>query len=496
MIAGRYALGRELGRGGMGAVWLGTDEVLGRPVALKRLAPAHSPSRARAEREARLAARLSHPHVVAVYDLVTEAEDQWLVMEYVEGSTLAAHVTAEGPLSPDAAAPLLRQIADALAAAHAAGIVHRDVKPSNILLDAVGEAKLTDFGIARSDDLDATLTQTGFLTGSPAYLAPEVAAGAPAGPASDVWSLGATAFHALTGRPPYEVGENVMGTLYRIVHEQPPRTEAAGWLAPLVEGTMTQDPARRWSLAQVQEFLAGRRVPAAATRTLPTLAAVAPTTPPPGPPPGAAPPGSPAPVPPTPAAPAAAATARLAGAPTRARVAHARARAVPGRRHPGAPRRPSRLWASIAGGAVAIALLVALVAVHPWSRSGPTASPRTGPSPSSDPSTSASVAPAGPTADGVRAFVSTYLATASSDPAKGFAMLTPAYQRASGGLKGYERFWGNVRKVQSVGEVVPSLDPLGVSYRYTYVLRGAGKRTEDVHLRLAYTDGQYLISAG
>jgi serine/threonine protein kinase len=239
-IAGRYTVGREVGRGGMGAVWLGTDRVLGRQVALKRLGLAPgvgTPEVERAEREARLAARLNHPHVVAVFDLVEDGADHWLVMEYVEGRTLAELVRAEGPLSPDEAAPLLRQAADALAAAHESGIVHRDVKPSNILVTAEGQVKLSDFGIARAE-ADSSLTQTGLVTGSPAYLAPEVASGQQATAAADVWSLGATTFHALAGHPPYEVGDNVMGALYRIVHEDPPRLLSAGWLAPLLVMTL------------------------------------------------------------------------------------------------------------------------------------------------------------------------------------------------------------------------------------------------------------------
>lgn len=476
-------------------MWLGTDEVLGRPVALKRLAPTLG-SQARAEREARLAARLNHPHVVAVFDLIQDEDDEWLVMEYVEGSTLAATVLADGPLSPDQAAPILAQVADALAAAHAAGIVHRDVKPSNILIDLEGAAKLTDFGVARSADVDATLTQTGFLTGSPAYLAPEVAAGGPAGPPSDVWSLGATAFHALTGRPPYEVADNVMGTLYRIVHDDPPRTERAGWLAPLVAGTMTQDPQQRWTLPQVQAFLAGNASAGRAgagragapehTLTLPALAAVAPPAPPAPPGPASGPPGGPPSGPPLGAVPSAAAVARPGG-----RVA--------GRQE----RRRTWLWPAALGGLLA-ALVVVLAVTHPWSGGGSGTANDAGSSghastrPSHSPSSSAPASPspaAGPSEDGIRAFLSTYLDTASSDPAKAFSMLTPHYQRASGGLKGYEGFWGNVRKIHDVGDVAPSLDPLGVSYRYTYTLRGAGKRTEDVQLRLVYTDGRYLIDA-
>ncbi|MDO9497338.1 MAG: serine/threonine-protein kinase, partial [Nocardioides sp.] len=154
MIAGRYSLDREIGRGGMGAVWLGRDDVLGRQVALKRIGMSpggSSPDLLRAEREARLAARLNHPHVVAVFDLVDEDDQQWLVMEYVEGSTLAELVRSNGALSPDQAAKIIVQAAEALAAAHEAGIVHRDVKPSNILVTPEGQVKLSDFGIARAE---------------------------------------------------------------------------------------------------------------------------------------------------------------------------------------------------------------------------------------------------------------------------------------------------------------------------------------------------------
>ena len=213
MIAGRYSLTREIGRGGMGAVWLGRDELLGRDVALKRLGGspgAGNPDFERAEREAKLAARLNHPHVVAVFDLVDDGDEQWLVMEHVDGLNLSALVKRDGPLTVDQAALVIRQAAEALAEAHAAGIVHRDVKPSNILVTPTGQVKLTDFGIARAE-ADASLTQTGLVTGSPAYLAPEVATGRTATDASDVWALGATLFHALEGGPPYDTDDNVLG---------------------------------------------------------------------------------------------------------------------------------------------------------------------------------------------------------------------------------------------------------------------------------------------
>jgi serine/threonine protein kinase len=238
---------------------LGRDELLGRQVALKRigLAPGEDHTDvARADREAQLSARLHHPHVVAVFDVVAEPDtgERWLVMEYIDGTTLAELVRAGRPLPADRAASLLGQAADGLLAAHAAGITHRDVKPSNILVAADDQVKLTDFGIARRS-ADPSLTRTGLVTGSPAYIAPEVASGGRGDEAADVWSLGATAFHVLAGRPPYDAGDHLLAMLYRIVNEEPPRLPEAGWAAPLLDATMVRDPAQRWSMEQVRDFL-------------------------------------------------------------------------------------------------------------------------------------------------------------------------------------------------------------------------------------------------
>ena len=204
MIAGRYTFEREIGRGGAGVVHLGRDQAPGSTVAIKRLGLLPGTTEddvARAEREARLAAGINHPHVVSILDLVKDEDCYWLVMEHVEGGRSPRSSRREGPLAPARAAAIIAQAASGLVEANKAGIVHRDVKPSNIMIDADNHAKFGDFGIARSAD-DAALTKTGLVTGSPAYLAPEVASGAQATAASDVWSLGATLFHAVVGQAP------------------------------------------------------------------------------------------------------------------------------------------------------------------------------------------------------------------------------------------------------------------------------------------------------
>jgi serine/threonine protein kinase len=457
VIGGRYSLDRELGRGGMGAVWLGRDEVLGRVVAIKRVGAAlggSSPDLVRAEREARIAARVNHPHVVAVFDLVHEGDQKWLVMEYVEGVTLADKIHEVGRLTPAMAAPILAQAAEALSAAHEAGVVHRDVKPSNILLTTDGNVKLSDFGIARAE-ADASLTATGLVTGSPAYIAPEVASGRTATGASDVWSLGATAFHALTGKPPYDVGDNVLGALYRIVHEEPPQLEDGGWLAPFVRAAMTRDPARRWSMSDVSAFLkAGGRDP--------------------GPPPV------------TPTAPASYHPVEDEHS-TQVLTTSVAAPAPPS----GSGRRPGRAVLPIVVGACALALVVMIGVL--LLNDDPGANPTANPSDQS-PSSRRSPTPTQPDAASMESFVEEYLVTAADDPEAGFALLTPSYQDESDGLAGYEGFWGNVTNVR-VESIDADVDDLVVTYTYTYNFRGDGNRSETVAMRLEQTeDGRFLVA--
>ncbi len=258
VIAERYELEEEIGRGGMGAVWRGRDTRLGRVVALKRLGEigtADGPGRERAHREALLAAQLNHANIVSVHDLVEDDEGwTWLVMEHVPGITLSQAI-AKGSLQTEAIARIGRQVAEALAAAHAAGISHRDVKPSNILLTEDGTAKLSDFGIARGEN-DAAITRTGQVTGSPAYLPPEVARGKPGGPAGDMWSLGATLFHAAAGHTPYPGEGDGVAVLFRIVHQDPPRLTDRGDLTAVVAHLMTVDPDGRPDAASTAVSLA------------------------------------------------------------------------------------------------------------------------------------------------------------------------------------------------------------------------------------------------
>ena len=250
-IAGRYLVLRAIGRGGMGVVWLCRDEVLGREVAVKQIGGLPGEPEVetmRAMREARSAAALNHPNVVAVYDVVNHDGRPWLVMEYVDGRTLAEILADEGRLPPQQVAGIGALLADALDRAHERGIVHRDVKPGNVLVDRGGRPKVSDFGIARGHG-DDQLTQTGFVSGTPGYLSPELARGGDPDPASDVWALGATLYVAVEGQPPYEGRSNPLALLREIATEPPRPMQHAGALAPAIAAMMDQDPAHRWDMA-------------------------------------------------------------------------------------------------------------------------------------------------------------------------------------------------------------------------------------------------------
>ena len=227
IIAGRYRVVRTIGHGGMGAVWLCHDDVLGRDVAVKQVGvlPGESaPDVARAVREARSSAALNHPNVVSVFDAVEDEGRTWLVMEYVPGTTLAEMLGKEGRLEPARVASIGAQVAAGLAAAHARGTVHRDVKPGNILVDG-DVAKISDFGIARTEG-DPQLTRTGLVIGTPLYFSPALARGGDPTPADDVWALGATLYAAVEGGPPVADRGNPIATLTAIAETRPPTPRA------------------------------------------------------------------------------------------------------------------------------------------------------------------------------------------------------------------------------------------------------------------------------
>src|SRR3954470_4313066 len=260
LVAGRYALSQVLGRGGMGTVWLATDRVLEREVALKEVtfsvdltAEERAILRERTLREARAAARLDHPHVTTVYDVVEEDGRPWLVMEHVAARSLQEILEEEGPLAPAAVARIGLDVLAALEAAHEAGIVHRDVKPANVLVETDGHACLTDFGIATTTG-DSSLTTGGALIGSPSYMAPERAYGDEPRPPVDLWSLGATLYAAVEGRPPFARGE-AMATMMSVVSEHPAPMLRAGPLEPVLQGLLTKDPAERTDAVRARQQL-------------------------------------------------------------------------------------------------------------------------------------------------------------------------------------------------------------------------------------------------
>jgi predicted Ser/Thr protein kinase len=255
--SGRFRRIRQLGHGGFGTVWEAVDTQLGRTVALKI---AHAPDRdteQRMEREAKALAVVNHPNCVRVYDLVEEQDGLALVMEYIEGRPLATVVDGMGPLDDIAAGRLWATMAGALAAAHEKGVLHRDIKPSNVIIDPAGMAHLIDFGIARSKG-DSSLTATGMMVGTPDFVAPESAAGAPASPASDAWQLAATVSYALSGQPPRGTRETPMAALMAAARSEPvSRLPQRTAHARLLAASLDNEPRRRPTLNAVRREVEG-----------------------------------------------------------------------------------------------------------------------------------------------------------------------------------------------------------------------------------------------
>ena len=444
LVADRYRLDQPIGAGAMGVVWRAHDVRLDRTVALKELlmqpglveAEAET-ARARAMREGRIAARLQHPHAICVYDVAldegsTGTGDRvvpWLVMEYLPSRSLATVLAEQGTLPPYEAARVGRQVAAALAAAHKAGIVHRDVKPGNILLGRNGTVKITDFGISRAS-WDATVTRTGVLAGTPAYFAPEVARGELPGPAGDVFSLGSTLYAAVEGEPPFGLDENTLALLRTVAEGRvrPPRQ--AGPLSAVLMQLLADDPLRRPSMSDA----------AAALGAVEGLATAAPNTP------GPIPPRRPRTATPTPA-------------PTALNLAADWAPETAGRDVSAQNWTPKRRPAVLLAAAGFLALLVAVLTVT-WVSDGrnqpAVATSAVPPAPGANgaPSAPAVPGPAQPQSAQLEQAVRTYYALLPEDTDAAWQYLGAAERAKARGFAGYDQFWDQIDQISIRGLTV------------------------------------------
>lgn len=492
LIAGRYRVERGVGKGGMGTVWLCRDEVLHRDVALKQLdavAGESADDTRRALREARTAAALNHRNAVSIYDIVDHDGAPWLVMEYVDSRTLS-ELLKEGPLPAGRVAKIGAQVASALAAAHQAGITHRDVKPGNILVGDDDLAKISDFGISRIAH-DDQLTATGMLTGTPAYFSPELARGGEPGAESDVWALGATLYAAVEGRPPHPKQPNAIATLTAIASEPVPRPVRAGVLLEPLAHLLDPDPDARWTMVEAEDALR-RLVARTGTTTTPAARALGPVAAaePPTERSATTPAPSPTPVP----------------SPTPGKEPQPRSRSFP-------------VLVTLAGllllGIVAV-VLVQAVAGDPRTtpRSGssasatpsasaedspteapPTTAPPTDQSPTeaaTEDSPTPATTPAPGTAGGRVGTIATYFDTVPADLDAGWAMLAPSMQ-ARVGRSSYDSFWATISAVDATAVRAGSGGT--VSAQVTYTRTDGSTSVEQQTFVLESADGDYLIAA-
>ncbi|MEV0411964.1 serine/threonine-protein kinase [Streptomyces sp. NPDC050448] len=280
VLAGRYRLVEPIGSGGMGKVWRAHDELLHRTVAVKELTAGlyvaqadREVLHARTQKEARAAARIQHPAVVVVHDVLEHDDRPWIVMEYIDGPSLAEAAKAAGRIEPAEAARIGLHVLGALRAAHAVGVLHRDVKPGNVLLAKDGRVLLTDFGIAAIEG-DSSITRTGEIVGSIDYLAPERVTGGTPGTASDLWSLGATLYTAVEARSPFR-RTSPISSLQAVVNDEPPAPRQSGALGPVITALLRKDPAERPSAQETERMLIEAmegREPKAAQAYVPTRA--------------------------------------------------------------------------------------------------------------------------------------------------------------------------------------------------------------------------------
>ncbi|WP_280269986.1 serine/threonine-protein kinase [Nocardia wallacei] len=538
LIAGRYRLGDPIGTGAMGVVWRATDVRLRRTVAVKQLLLAPGLTRAqaleaklRAMREGRIAARLHHQNAVTVFDVAEEDGQPWLVMEFVDAQSLAALMRDKGPLDPREVARIGAKVASALTAAHDAGIVHRDVKPANILVADNGTVKITDFGISRAVG-DVTVTSTGFLAGTPAYLSPEVARGENPEPASDVFALGSTLYAAVEGKPPFGEGDNPLAVLHSVARAQVPYPQHADTLAPVLMELLAADAGNRPTMREAQTALAavaeGRAAPApkSATKVLPKPGApldAAATTVLSGPAAGTA-------EDPTVHVPA--------GAPPPPGGGTVPAGSPAPQRKPPAIRQNRRALGLLAAGAVVVLVVIGLIAalnnggdgggtvasessqpnpggpvpssvVAPPADQGeptrgqapapstapatPSAQPSSAPTPTPSAPRGTTTAPPSTTAPppvSASAFVANYYGMLPGNVSGAWSSLSPSYQAQTGGYDSYVRFWSQFSSV-SASNIVQNGDTAVATITYRY--KNGQQESEQRWFRVVNDGGRPLI---
>ena len=463
----------------MGVVWKAQDERLGRTVAIKQLlvryglSDSHTEeSRRRAMREARIAARLQHRNAIAMYDVAEHNGDPCLVMEFLPSRSLSAVLAEKGSLPPEEVAEIGAQVAAALAAAHAVGIAHRDVKPGNILLAENGTVKITDFGISRALDDGTVTTQTGMLAGTPAYLAPEIARGGEPTRASDVFSLGSTLYHAVEGRPPFGTNGNPLAMLHLVASGNVPQPKKAGPLTPALLNLMQVDPTIR-----LTAFDAIKALAEPASVRMPTVAAAL----------------------------AAPATASANPAPTMAALPKPTPPPKPGRT--GQQKRTAVLISLIAVLVLAV-VAIAVIALNqndeqPGANQNPATITETvsnsPPTSAQDPSEKpgdpiAADAPVGYSEAG-NLVIGYYGDSVGLDQRWG--MLSPNARAGFGDRKGFDEYWAKYTDVSSedANGVTPNDDgSVTVPVLVTYT-DASGPRQERLHIRVTKRNGQLLIDS-
>ncbi|MEV4128162.1 protein kinase [Nocardia sp. NPDC049707] len=515
LIAGRYRLTDPIGTGAMGVVWRATDVRLRRTVAVKQLllAPGLTSSQAmeaklRAMREGRIAARLHHPNAITVFDVAEEDGQPWLVMEYMNAPSLAAKLAGKRTLAPTEVARIGAQAASALAAAHDAGIVHRDVKPANLLVGDDGTVKITDFGISRAVG-DVTVTATGFLAGTPAYLAPEVARGEDPEPPSDVFALGSTLYAAVEGSPPFGEGDNALAVLHAAARAQVPPPRHAGELGPVLMRLLAASVDGRPDMREAKEALeavaAGRRPALVTTQTVTKV------LPAPGPDAGATTVSNESGVATEDATQIVGAAGPSAPAGTVASPPKSDG-TLPGG---GGTRSRGGLIAAAGAAAVAVLVLVAVIvlSLNKDDRGGtavdsttPTSVPNgseppiaiqpgqpepQAPATSRPPATTTPLGP--PSADSNAQFISGYYGMLPGNVQGAWSQLSPAYQAQTGGYSAYAAFWSTIRSIRVNGTTPSGSDAATVAL--TYVKTDGTTTTENRWIQVGSDNGRLVIAA-